>query len=218
MDSTITVAELLKKSKVIFWDFDGVIKESVEIKTNAFQKLFEKYGTEVIGMVRLHHENNGGMSRFHKMPIYMRYAGLEVTQEKVIELCENFGRLVFDGVVNAPWIPGVESYIRNNINQQIFIMVSATPQEELNEIVNKLNLRDCFRAIYGAPLSKAEAIKKSLNSYSITESESLMIGDASADLDAAIKNNIPFILRKHSSNWNLSNSYNGLTINDFENL
>ena len=72
MGSSVTAAQLIKKSSVIFWDFDGVIKESVDIKGKAFQKLFEVYGTEVMEMVRIHHENNGGMSRFDKFPVYLK--------------------------------------------------------------------------------------------------------------------------------------------------
>jgi len=218
MGSSVTAAQLIKKSRVIFWDFDGVIKESVDIKGKAFQKLFELYGTEVMEMIRIHHESNGGMSRFDKFPVYLKYAGIEVTSEKVTKLCDSFSELVFNGVVNAPWIPGVEDYIRRNSNEQIFIMVSATPQDELDEIVNELNLRDCFKAIYGAPLNKSEAIKKSLYELNITEFNALMIGDASADLEAALNNHIPFILRKHSSNWKLSKSYNGLTIDNFKKI
>ena len=39
--------ELLKNYDVIFWDFDGVIKESVEVKSNAFEQLFSPFGKEV---------------------------------------------------------------------------------------------------------------------------------------------------------------------------
>ena len=32
----------LKKYKNIFWDFDGVIKDSVDVKSEAFLNLFEE--------------------------------------------------------------------------------------------------------------------------------------------------------------------------------
>ncbi|MEC7219091.1 MAG: hypothetical protein VXW29_01645, partial [SAR324 cluster bacterium] len=32
--------------KLIFWDFDGVIKDSVPLKTEAFDQLFCEYGEE----------------------------------------------------------------------------------------------------------------------------------------------------------------------------
>ena len=32
--------------KLIFWDFDGVIKDSVPLKTEAFDQLFREYDDE----------------------------------------------------------------------------------------------------------------------------------------------------------------------------
>lgn len=215
MGSSIKPSQLIRNSRLIFWDFDGVIKESVDIKTKAFQKLFKEYGSDVMDKVRLHHESNGGMSRFDKFPIYLKFAEQEVNSEKVQRLCDDFEHLVLDGVINSAWIPGVEAYIRNNSEGQTFVMVSATPQNELDAIVNRLNLRECFKAIYGAPVNKSDAIKESLSILNIPNSEALMIGDASADLDAALNNDIPFILRKHSSNRDLFLSFQGPVIEDF---
>ena len=39
--------ELISKASVIFWDFDGVIKESNEFKTLAFIQLFKSYDANV---------------------------------------------------------------------------------------------------------------------------------------------------------------------------
>jgi len=214
MGPKINASDLIKTAKILFWDFDGVIKESVDVKTKAFQELFVEYGTEVTEKIRVHHEANGGMSRFEKFPIYMEFANIKATDEKIKRLCEKFSDLVLDGVVNSPWIPGAETFIRSNTNQQIFIVVSATPTEELLEIIERLNLRYSFESIFGAPTSKAEAIRTSLNRLSISAADAVMIGDASADLEAASLNKVPFILRRHYSNTKFTESFAGITIND----
>lgn len=211
-------AALIKNARVIFWDFDGVIKESVDVKTKAFQSLFVEYGTEVTDKVRLHHEANGGMSRFEKLPIYLDFANVAPTSEKLDTLCAKFSDLVLDGVVNSPWIPGVETFIRSNPNQQVFIVISATPTEELLEIIGRLDLDSRFESIFGAPTSKAEAIKSSLVRLSVPAADAVMIGDASVDLDAAFLNKVPFILRKHSSNSKFAESFSGPIINDLTGL
>ena len=210
MGPKINASDLIKTAKVLFWDFDGVIKESVDVKTKAFQELFVEYGTEVTEKIRVHHEANGGMSRFEKFPIYMEFANIKATDEKI----KRFSDLVLDGVVNSPWIPGAETFIRSNTNQQIFIVVSATPTEELLEIIERLNLRSSFESIFGAPTSKAEAIRTSLNRLSISAADAVTIGDASADLEAASLNKVPFILRRHYSNTKFTESFAGITIND----
>lgn len=218
MDTKISAADLIKNAKVVFWDFDGVIKESVDIKTQAFQKLFTKYGSEVTEKIRQHHEVNGGMSRFQKFPIYLGFANLKATSDDVNLLSAKFSDLVLDGVVNSPWIPGVEDFIRSNFYQQIFIVVSATPTDELVEIIDLLNLRSSFESIFGAPIAKADAIKSCISRLAVSASEAVMIGDASADLNAADLNQVPFILRKHSSNIKLAEGYSGAIINNFNGL
>ncbi len=200
--------------KLIFWDFDGVIKDSVEVKTQAFLNLFTSFGSEVVERIRAHHEANGGMSRFNKFPLYLQWAGIEPSELRVNKLCEEFSELVFNGVINSPWVPGVEEYLRVNPNDQIFVMVSATPQLELEQIVDKLNLRKCFVSIHGAPTGKAEAIGQTLAKLGISCESALMIGDAIADMDAAIKNSVPFLLRRHSANVNIFAGYKGKSIND----
>ena len=76
----------LNSKKIIFWDFDGVIKESVSVKTDAFGKLFSNFGSKVSQKVVSHHINNGGMSRFDKIPIYLKFANLQVTKENIERL------------------------------------------------------------------------------------------------------------------------------------
>lgn len=206
---------LLRSPKLIFWDFDGVIKDSVEVKTQAFVKLFESYGSHVAEQVKSHHESNGGMSRFEKLPLYLRWASEEPTEDRVNEFCERFSQLALQGVVDSPWVPGVEDYLRSNPHRQTFIMVSATPQEELVRILQALDLWKCFAAVFGAPMSKTEAIRITLNSHKIAPQHCLMIGDAKADWDAAQSNQIPFLLRRHTINGQVFKHYTGDSVENF---
>ena len=42
----------MRERSVIFWDFDGVIKESVGVKTEAYVKLFAPFGAPIAARVR----------------------------------------------------------------------------------------------------------------------------------------------------------------------
>lgn len=205
----------IDKYQLIFWDFDGVIKESIDVKTQAFVSLFDDYGSEVKNKVRNHHLANGGMSRFDKLPLYLRWAEQEIKEETTNEYCNRFSQLVFDGVINSDWVPGSESYLKLNSYNQRFILVSATPQEELELILEKLNLKECFNDIFGSPKSKKDAIAEILNSTNTNPDKSLMIGDAQVDIDAAQDNNVPFLLRLHLNNESFFSNYKGETIKDF---
>lgn len=204
--------------QLVFWDFDGVIKESVDIKTGAFVHLFENWGMEVAAKVRAHHLANGGMSRFDKLPLYLRWAGKEPDTSLVNEFCERFSRLVLRGVINAPWVPGAERLLRFNPYRQNFVLVSATPQEELDLILQALDLTHCFSRVFGAPISKALAIGMSLADFGTKPDDCLMIGDARVDMEAAQANGVPFLLRLHATNTAVFSDYAGMTTRDLTSL
>ena len=207
-----------RAAKLIFWDFDGVIKDSVDVKTRAFVHLFAPYGQHVAEQVRAHHEAHGGMPRFEKIPVYLRLAGEEPTDALVVELCERFGDLVRRRVIDSPWVPGVEEYLRRNPDQQVFVLVSATPEDDLKQILEALDLRACFKDVFGAPTSKKEAIRLTLRRYHICPEDSLMIGDAIEDMDAAYANDLAFLLRRHSTNSRAFADYDGPSIVDLAGL
>ena len=45
--------DALIRARLVFWDFDGVIKESVAVKTEAFVQLFSPFGAEVAAALRI---------------------------------------------------------------------------------------------------------------------------------------------------------------------
>ena len=218
IDDQNEIKVLVGTAVLVFWDFDGVIKDSVEVKTQAYFQLFEPFGSVVAEKVREHHEVHGGMSRFDKLPIYLQWAGLEPNQSTVSEYCEQFTQRVLQGVIDAPWVAGVERYLSSNSNQQAFILVSATPQDELEHILHVLDLTKCFAEVYGAPISKRDAIGKTLLARGLDKRDCLMIGDAQADLDAAVASKVPFLLRRHSSNTKVFAAYTGTSVEDFTTL
>lgn len=190
----------------------------MDVKSRAYVKLFEPFGPDVMEQVRLHHQANGGMSRFRKFPLYLQWAGEEPSEERVQEFCERFSQIALQGVIDSPWVPGAEEYLRHNPRNQVFVVVSATPQAELEQILRTLDLYDCFAAIYGAPTGKAEAIEITLKKQTIDARDCLMIGDARADLDAARANRVPFLLRRHASNAGVFGDYDGPVVNDMTTL
>ena len=98
--------------KGIIFDFDGVIAESVQVKTDAFANLYQPYGDNVVNKVIEHHEANGGMSRFEKIKIYHESFLNKVTTNKEIEkLANQFSRLVVNKVIDSPYVPGALEYI-----------------------------------------------------------------------------------------------------------
>ena len=76
----------LAKYKVIFWDFDGTVKESNPVKTDAFEKLFQEFGDVLTKKIKRHHLENEGVSRYVKIPKYMQWAGIVTTEKKFLTI------------------------------------------------------------------------------------------------------------------------------------
>ena len=193
----------LDNFKIIFWDFDGVIKDSVSVKTDAFVNLFKNYGKNISEKIRIHHLNNGGMSRYEKIPLYLEWSGIKVNNKNIEEFISKFGDLVKYKVIKSKWVPGVNKFIKENHKKFIFIIVSATPQEELISICEQIKIIQYFSKIIGSPVSKSKAIKSIIDQYNVSPKDCVMFGDSITDLNAAKKNDIEFILRRNFSNQEL---------------
>ena len=207
---------MLDKYKIVFWDFDGVIKESVEVKTNAFRELFRSFGDEVTEKVTIHHINNGGMSRFEKIPIYLEFAGIKPAENIINEFCDKFALLVEDSVINSNWVPGVQQIICNRKKEgQHYFLVTATPQSEIERILLRLEIIINFSNIFGAPLTKSEAIKTSLKLYNVSPKDSIMVGDSIADFEASQITGSEFLLRRTPENLISMHDYKGNFVYNF---
>jgi phosphoglycolate phosphatase-like HAD superfamily hydrolase len=208
------VRRLLEDADVVFWDFDGVIKDSVGVKADAFEKLFLEYGPEVAARVRRHHEANGGLSRYEKMPVYLGWAGELANDERVQEFCNRFSALVYRAVVDAAWVPGVREYLGANCATKSFVLVTATPQEEIEAILAATAIAHCFREVHGSPTAKPAAIRSVLQRWQCRPAQSLVIGDSESDRAAAEANALMFVLRRTPFNYDLQRSYCGPMIDD----
>jgi phosphoglycolate phosphatase-like HAD superfamily hydrolase len=209
------VLEELRRRNVVFWDFDGVIKESVDLKTRAYVALFERFGTDITDRVRVHHETNGGMSRFEKIPLYMSWCRQQVTSEAVERNCGLFAAAVRQAVIDSPWVPGAREYLLANFEQQRFVLLSATPQGEIEDILNATAIAACFSEVYGAPTVKAHAIVSVLARWHCEPRNALMIGDSQADYASAQSAGVGFLLRQTPLNLVLQRAYAGPQCENF---
>jgi phosphoglycolate phosphatase-like HAD superfamily hydrolase len=208
---------LVDSSKVVFWDFDGVIKDSIEVKSAAFEMLFASYGVDIAKKVRLHHEQNTGLSRLEKIPLYLSWSNEVVTSKKVQEFCSRFSLMVMQSVIDSPWVNGFLEFIESHHKMKKHILVTATPTDEINEILKSLNILHFFHEVYGAPNTKSNTIKQVLKNLKIMPKDAIMLGDSDSDYQAAKENNVLFLLRCTEVNMVLQNKCKGNTFKDFIN-
>ena len=186
--------------KVIFFDFDGVIVESVDIKTEAFKKLFEYESEDVVKKIIEYHLNNMGVSRYDKFKyIYKEILNRVLSDGEFRMLCNKFADLVVNAVVSAPYVKGAREFLEKFASKYQCFIVSATPQEEIEEIVQKRGISCIFKAVYGAPTKKSDAVRFVLDKWGIKSNNALYVGDAMSDYIAAMNNSVNFIARINSN-------------------
>lgn len=184
--------------KAVVFDFDGVILESAEIKTEAFRKLFQEDYPELLGRIIEHHKRNMGISRYVKFKyIYEEILGLAFTNESEKKLGERFEEIVLKEILQVPFVPGIMEFLENYSGSYYLFIASGTPELELISIVQKRNMIDFFKGIYGSPSSKSEIITGITNRFHWDPSEVVFIGDGTSDYIAAQETGVHFIGRIH---------------------
>jgi phosphoglycolate phosphatase-like HAD superfamily hydrolase len=172
--------------QAFFFDFDGVLADSVEVKTKAFARLFEPFGPEVQARVVEHHRRHSGVTRVDKFRHYYReFLHQPLLDEELAELCRRFARLVVDEVVAAPEIPGAEAFLRLFVEKLPLFVVSAAPEGEVQEIVHRRGWIEYFREVRGAPRTKRENLEILVRTHSLNPGQCWFFGDAESDYRAA---------------------------------
>ena len=131
---------------LIIFDYDGVIAESVNVKTETFAKMYKPYGNEIVVKVMKHHEANGGMSRFEKFKIYHKdFLEQEINSLKVAELAKQFSDIVLQKVADSPYVEGAYNFISSNYQKYNFYISTGTPTDEIEIILEKNDIRKYFK-------------------------------------------------------------------------
>ena len=180
--------------RAIIFDFDGVILDSVDIKTRAFARLFEEHGPDVQRQVVEHHLAHGGVSRFRKFAhVYENILHRPMPPDESERLGGRFSELVFDEVVKAAWIRGAPEFLAQNHARYRCFVASGTPQEELERIVRLRDLEQYFAGVFGTPPTKEEITRAIFAKEGLHNSEALFVGDALTDFNAAKACGVSFV-------------------------
>lgn len=190
--------------KNIIFDFDGVICESVNIKTEAFYEMYLSYGEDIAQKAKQHHLENGGMSRYDKFRHYEKeFCHKELSEEKIKKLSDIFSYLVKQKVIDASFVKGALEFLQNDSHRYRCFIISATPMNEIIEIAKAKKIDMYFQEILGSPQNKITWGKYILNTYQLQASQTLFIGDAMSDYKAAKANGMHFLLRNTDDNRDL---------------
>jgi HAD superfamily hydrolase (TIGR01549 family) len=180
--------------KIIFFDFDGVILDCADIKTDAFRNIFEEICPKRINEIIDYYEYNGGVSRRIKFAyVYKVFLNKEITEEESNRLSDRFTEMTLNKIKKAPTIKGLIEFLKNYSNGTKYVIASGAPHEQLIEIIKFRNLDGYFKQVVGAPTKKSETILKTLKDLKLEREEAIFIGDAMTDYEEAQKSKVLFI-------------------------
>lgn len=180
--------------KVLIFDFDGVICDSVNIKTDAFYQMYVKYGDKIAKKVKEYHLMHGGISRFFKIKYFHKeYLNIELNNSELNSLCEDFSNIVLNSVISSSYLPGVMEFIKKHKSDKKIYICTGTPQKEIDFILKNKNINDFFDGVYGSPDSKEFIINSIIKTNHFEKKDIVFFGDSETDLVAAKHTKIDFI-------------------------
>ncbi|MBM3702830.1 MAG: HAD family hydrolase [Actinobacteria bacterium] len=192
--------------KALLFDFDGVILESADIKTDAYRRLFEsEYPDKVEDFIE-YHAVNVGISRYVKIQyFYEKILGVRLIEEKKKELVNDFSQIVLKETLNASFVKGIPEFLEENYKKFPLFIVTGTPNEEINLIIKKRKLDIYFKEMHGSPMDKREIINDIICRYKWNPEEIVFFGDAQSDLRAAEETGVIFVARITGNSKTLEN-------------
>lgn len=182
--------------RAIVFDFDGVILESANIKTEAFLELYAAY-PEKLAAIRDYHVGQAGISRYVKFEhIQKNILGLPYTAEDKARVSAAFERLTRERIFRCPEVPGAERLLRGLRGRVLRVVGSGTPQPELDLIIQKRAMEGWFDEWWGTPRVKAEIIRDVMARHDVSADRVLMVGDGMSDYQAAAETGARFLGRE----------------------
>jgi len=193
--------------KNIIFDFDGVILDSVPVKTEAFRKLFNQFPMEKVELLIDFHLKNGGMSRYKKIEYFFTYILKQSIENKnILEYAQIYSSITKEELAQTKYlIEDSMNFIKLNYKQYNMHIASGADEEDLKYICKQLDLKQYFLSIHGSPEIKSNIVHGILANNNYKKNETVLIGDSINDFEAANKNDIGFY---GFNNENLKKGFN----------
>ncbi len=179
---------------VIFWDFDGVLLRSNEVRERGFTEVLTDFPAEQVDQLLAFHKENGGLSRYVKFRYFFESVrGEELSEEKLNWYAKAFSEIMREALIDPTLlIKSTNEFVRVNSHLYDMHIVSGSDQMELRFLCDSLGLSRFFISIHGSPTPKCKLVENLMRKYRYETDKCLLIGDAINDYEAAKKNNIGF--------------------------
>lgn len=171
--------------RAIALDFDGTILDSNAFKAECFGELFCSLGPNAVEVAKAYHFDNLSQPRAEKIAAIALRLSLALTERELNVHVGRFSERVSEGILGCSFVPGFESFLDVARGRWPLFVSSATPQEELEYVINSVGLGGEFDAVFGFPTSKETSLATIASRICCDAEQILMVGDSVSDQSAA---------------------------------
>ena len=205
---------------IVYFDFDGVILDTIDTKNRAFFILFKNnFVSNFAEMAYEYHINNLGVSRYNKFRyIYENILHAELNDKIIADLDIQLNKLILAEIYKLKVSKDFLDFIlKIRLKGLECNIITATPYDEIIQILNYFNITFFFKKVYSSSFrSKSEILYDLLDHVN---NNFVYFGDTQEDFIAASSNSMRFILKKNSFNDYFFNEFIGekiILFNEFK--
>jgi len=179
--------------KHILFDFDGVIMDSMQLKLDSYCYAFEQlnYSRQKIKNVQY---KFAGLSRHKALKLmYGELTGEEITPGLNKTFIERFTDHDDKMRIHMKFVPGTELFLKSVYQNYFTAVVTGTPQEVIDKTIKVHHLNKFFNIVCGTPPDKKDGALKILKDNNLEINETVFIGDALVDQQAADYCSVKFV-------------------------
>lgn len=183
------------KYKVILWDFDGVLMDSMGVRELGFADVLSEYPRDQVQRLLIYHRQNGGLSRYVKFRHFFEEIRSEqISDQEINTLAERFSEIMRTRLTNRKLLIAESTgFIANYCHRYQMHVVSGSDEKELQYLCSQLGLSQHFLSIHGSPTPKRDLISMLLKKFNYDRADVVFIGDSINDLEASEANGIDFL-------------------------
>lgn len=180
--------------QVIFWDFDGVLMNSNQIRDLGFEEVLEEFPRAQVDRLLDFHRKNGGLSRYVKFRhFFERIRDEEINDDELNEWAGKFSAIMMRLLTDSSLlIDETLNFVRREYGSYQMHIVSGSDQTELREICRHLQIDKYFATINGSPTPKTILVEQLIKSHGYSPDHCILIGDSINDFEAANDNDVLF--------------------------
>ena len=183
----LNLAGRIEAIDLVVFDCDGVLLETMPAKIEAFRKWVPKtYAQHEEAFMKNVMHGFGRSRQLHITTFYKEIVGIQPGPEFLNAEVERFAEICEPMCAQASWRVGSREFVMACIEAEVRrYVLSGTPQEHLDAMLESNGGASLFDMIIGSPPGKPESLEQILVETGTAPARAVFIGDAEADRFAA---------------------------------